>query len=150
MHDMCRLTRMSTLRDWIPSASDFATRLVLVRHQMGWNLKEAALACGVKAQSWREWELENRKPRDYEGVCRQISESSGCSLVWLMTGVNQGPPPDGGGRESHLGESNPRPIHYEATAEASSGSLSPAPVLPFRPRQAPSPLDQPSREPIPA
>ena len=64
MHDLCTLTRMSTLRDWIPSTSDFAARLVLVRHQMGWNLKEAALACGVKAQSWREWELESRNAAD--------------------------------------------------------------------------------------
>lgn len=109
---------MSTLRDWIPSTSDFAARLVLVRHQMGWNLKEAALACGVKAQSWREWELENRKPRDYEGVCRQISDRSGCNFVWLMTGVGQSTPPDDGGTRSDQNKSvgyirpkvTPRPL----------------------------------------
>ena len=97
MHDKCRLVLMTTLRDWVPSADDFATRLVLIRHEMGWNLKEAALACGVKAQSWREWELENRKPRDYEGVCRSIADRSGCNLVWLMTGVTPPTPPDDGG-----------------------------------------------------
>jgi transcriptional regulator with XRE-family HTH domain len=89
---------MSTVTDWVPSTRDFAARLVLVRHQMGWNLKEAALACGVKAQSWREWELENRKPRDYEGVCKLIAHRSGCSLIWLMTGIDNSPGGgDGGG-----------------------------------------------------
>lgn len=102
---------MSEQVDWIPGADDFASRLVLIRHEMRWNLKEAALACGVRAQSWREWELQNRKPRDYEDVCRQIAGRSGCNLVWLMTGYAP-PGPDGGNR-SRLGESNPRPIHYE-------------------------------------
>lgn len=92
---------MTTQVDWIPAADDFATRLVLIRHEMGWNLKEAALACGIRAQSWREWELEHRKPRDYEKVCQQISKRSGCNLVWLMTGYTP-PPPNGGGGGSLL------------------------------------------------
>ena len=78
--------QMTVQLDWIPSTDDFAARLVLIRHEMGWNLKEAALACGIRAQSWREWELEHRKPRDYERVCHQIAEHSGCNRVWLMTG----------------------------------------------------------------
>ena len=82
---------MSVQLDWIPRIEDFATRLVLVRHEMGWNLKEAALACDIKAQSWREWELEQRKPRDYEKICRKIAGRSGCNFVWLMTGYT---PPD--------------------------------------------------------
>jgi transcriptional regulator with XRE-family HTH domain len=99
---------MSTLSDWVPSTDDFASRLVLVRHQMGWNLKEAALACGVKAQSWREWELENRKPRDYEGICRQIATRSGCNLIWLMTGISSPRPPDDGGPGAD------KPVGYRA------------------------------------
>ncbi len=71
---------------WVPDVASFGTRLVLVRHQMGWNAKEAALACGISAQSWREWELFSRKPRDYEGVCRQIAARTQCDLIWLMTG----------------------------------------------------------------
>ena len=101
---------MTTLRDWIPSTSDFAARLVLVRHEMGWNLKEAALACGAKPQSWREWELESRKPRDYEKVCRQIAERSGCNLVWLMTGITPPTgPEDGGGLLLPRMDSNHQP-----------------------------------------
>jgi len=95
MHVLAHTPKMTVQLDWIPSIDDFAARLVLIRHKMGWNLKEAALACGIRAQSWREWELEHRKPRDYENVCRQISEHSGCNLVWLMTGYT--PPTPGGG-----------------------------------------------------
>jgi hypothetical protein len=86
---------MSVQLDWIPRIEDFATRLVLIRHEMGWNLKEAALACDIRAQSWREWELEHRKPRDYEQICRKISERSGCNFVWLMTGYRPTPPQGG-------------------------------------------------------
>lgn len=92
---------MTAHLDWIPRADDFATRLVLIRHEMGWNLKEAALACGIRAQSWREWELEHRKPRDYELVCGQIAARSGCNKVWLMTGYA----PPGVGRPNPIDKS---------------------------------------------
>ena len=89
---------MSTEIDWVPTAAEFATRLALVRHRMGWNAKEAALACGVSAQSWREWELQGRRPRDYENVCKQIAARTGVDLVWLMTGIDRrGPNGPGGG-----------------------------------------------------
>lgn len=88
---------MTVQLDWIPSVDDFAARLVLIRHEMGWNLKEAAIACSIHAQSWREWELEHRKPRDYEEVCKKISSRSGCDYVWLMTG--RGAPTPRGGNE---------------------------------------------------
>jgi hypothetical protein len=78
---------MSTpVAHWVPDVEDFSARLVLIRHEMKWNLKEAALACGVRAQSWRDWELAGRRPRDYEGVCKQIAERTGCNLIWLMAG----------------------------------------------------------------
>jgi len=82
---------MTTNHDfWVPAIESFGVRLVLVRHQMGWNAKEAALACGIAAQSWREWEQSGRRPRDYEGVCRQIAERTRCDLIWLMTGTPSG------------------------------------------------------------
>jgi len=71
---------------WVPDTDNFSVRLVLVRHAMGWNAKEAALACGISPQSWREWELSGRRPRDYEGVCKQIAVRTGCNLIWLMAG----------------------------------------------------------------
>jgi len=91
MHDKCTLRSMTTNPDfWVPAIESFGVRLVLVRHQMGWNAKEAALACGIAAQSWREWEQSGRRPRDYEGVCRQIAERTKCDLIWLMTGTPSG------------------------------------------------------------
>ncbi len=47
---------------WVPDTSTFGARLALVRQRMGWNLKEAALACQLPQGSWREWELKRRKP----------------------------------------------------------------------------------------
>lgn len=78
---------MTTSMDrWVPDLDNFGVRLVLVRHTMGWNAKEAALACGIKPQSWREWELSGRRPRNYEGVCKQIADRTECDLIWLMAG----------------------------------------------------------------
>lgn len=74
------------LPDWVPDPDHFSVRLVLLRHQMGWNAKEAALACGISPQSWREWEHSGRRPRDYEGICKQIAVRTQCNLIWLMTG----------------------------------------------------------------
>jgi hypothetical protein len=71
---------------WVPATESFGVRLVLVRHQMSWNAKEAALACGIAAQNWREWEQSGRRPRDYEGICKQIADRTKCDLMWLMTG----------------------------------------------------------------
>ena len=42
---------------------------------------------------------------------RLIAMRTGFPLEWLETGV--APAGDDGGQESRLGESNPRPIHYE-------------------------------------
>lgn len=88
MHNLCIVFYMSTpMNHWVPAVDSFGVRLVLVRHEMGWNVKEAALACGIKPQSWRDWELSGRLPRDYEGVCKQIAARTKCDLIWLMTGT---------------------------------------------------------------
>lgn len=71
---------------WVPDTDNFGCRLVLVRHEMGWNMKEAAISCGINPQSWREWELSGRRPHNYEGVCKQIAVRTGCNLMWLMIG----------------------------------------------------------------
>jgi transcriptional regulator with XRE-family HTH domain len=71
---------------WVPDTSNFGVRLVLVRHEMGWNAKEAALACGISPQSWREWEMSGRRPRDYEGICKRIAARTQCNLIWLLAG----------------------------------------------------------------
>ena len=49
---------------WVPDTSTFGARLALVRQRMGWNLKEAALACQLPQGSWREWELKGRDAKN--------------------------------------------------------------------------------------
>lgn len=78
----------------MPDDSTFGARLALVRQRMGWNVKEASLACGVPQASWREWEFSARRPRELQDVCEQIAKRTGCDDIWLMTGRNQ--PRDGG------------------------------------------------------
>lgn len=74
---------------WIPSDDTFAARLAMIRHQMGWNLKEAALACGFPPGSWREWELRGRDPRGLAGIAERIAQRTGADEYWLMTGKLQ-------------------------------------------------------------
>lgn len=54
-------TQMDEL-GWVPTFDEFGARLAAVRNKMGWNAKEAALACGIAQGSWREWEVRNRLP----------------------------------------------------------------------------------------
>ncbi len=78
---------------WVGDDSTLGARLAMVRHRMGWNVKEAALACGLPVQSWRGWE-KGMRPRDYVDVCTRVSATSGAALDWLLTGSGVSP---GGG-----------------------------------------------------
>lgn len=79
----------------MPLGDSFAARLAMIRHEMGWNLKEAALACGFPPGSWREWELRGRDPRGLVEIAERIAERTGVDHYWLMTGrVSPGTPPD--------------------------------------------------------
>lgn len=79
--------------NWKVDASDFGARLALIRWQMGWNMKEAAIACGVPAQTWRVWELGIFTPRDIVAMAKQISERTRCDYLWLLVG-DQGDQPE--------------------------------------------------------
>ncbi|GAS94369.1 Gp34 [Mycolicibacterium canariasense] len=97
MRELCDIRRMTTdasVERWVPDASTFGARLALVRQRMGWNIKEAAIACALPAGSWREWELSGRRPRDLDEVCLKIADRTGCNDYWLMTGRTS---PNGGG-----------------------------------------------------
>jgi transcriptional regulator with XRE-family HTH domain len=81
---------------WIPSTKTFGARLALVRWRMGWNLSEAAEACGLPEANWREWELNGRTPRNISEVALTISERAlGVDDYWLSTGRTTGVYPDG-------------------------------------------------------
>lgn len=78
------VTTEATSRGWRPDDSSFGARLALVRQRMGWgNVKEAALACGLPVESWRNWERDGREPRSYIAVCQKISERTGADMAWL-------------------------------------------------------------------
>src|SRR6185295_7276297 len=70
---------------WIPDDDSFGARLALVRWRMAWNMKEAALACGVPAASWRLWE-QSAMPRNFIDIARRISDRTGCDYGWLVGG----------------------------------------------------------------
>ena len=58
---------------------------------MGWgNVAEAAKACGLPVDSWRNWERDNRAPRRITVIAKQISTASGCDYLWLLLGSDQG------------------------------------------------------------
>jgi hypothetical protein len=68
---------------WVPTLT-FAAKLALIRHKMGWNIKQAAIACGLPPQSWRGWELQGRLPHDIRATARRISMRTQCDYDWLL------------------------------------------------------------------
>lgn len=77
---------------WIPSTKTLGARLALVRWRMGWNLSEAAEACGISESNWRSWEVDGRNPRDLNAMAQSIAERSGVRKYWLIDG--EGDPSD--------------------------------------------------------
>ena len=69
--------------NWTPPLT-FAAKLALIRHSKGWNLKQAALACGFPPQSWRGWEIQGRLPHDIRAVARRIEMRTGLAKGWLL------------------------------------------------------------------
>lgn len=100
---------MSTATDWVPDTSTFGARLALIRWKMGWNIREAERECGISQNNWSGWE-QGKAPRKIVEVVSSIHWATGVSRDWLMFGVGN---PNGPEDESHLGESNSRPIHYK-------------------------------------
>lgn len=74
---------------WVPELT-FGARLALVRQRMGWNVKEAARACGLPAQSWRGWEAHGHAPRNFITIAMQIASTTGVDLDWLVYGPDKG------------------------------------------------------------
>lgn len=115
---------------WVPELT-FGARLALVRHRMGWNVKEAAAACGLPAQSWRGWEIAGHLPRRYVEIAKTISTQTGVDYYWLVFG------PEGGGGETT------RQYFQDARLLAAVGEPHPSirrPVKRTRPRAHSRPL----------
>lgn len=75
---------------WVPDDLTFGARLALIRQRMGWNVKEAALACGLPAQSWRGWEIGGREPHRRTTIAMTIAAKTGCDFLWLVHGPDRG------------------------------------------------------------
>ena len=81
---MAQVMTPDTDEPWVPKDT-FGARLALVRQRMGWNIKQAALACGQKPQNWSNWE-DGGSCRRIEEVARDIADAARCDYVWLMAG----------------------------------------------------------------
>lgn len=103
--------------NWVPTTDTFGMRLAMIRHMKGWNQKEAALACGLPAASWRGWELHDRLPRDVVQVCQRIADITGVDWQWLLAGKASAD-------ASPLGGSNSRPLAYNLIPVACENSTS--------------------------
>lgn len=76
---------------WIADASTFGARLALIRQRMGWgNVKEAAVACGLPVESWRNWERDGMEPRRLITIAMTIATRTGCDYLWLVHGPERG------------------------------------------------------------
>lgn len=73
---------------WIP-ADTFGLRLSAVRQVMGWNITQAAQACGLSAQSWWNWER-GGSCRDVLAVVTAIAKATGVDRNWLAWGPDDG------------------------------------------------------------
>ena len=114
MHYLCNSFHMSTQmhESFVPRTNSFGARLALIRWQMGWNMKEAALACGFSQQSWRGWELQGHDPRGFAEVAERIAKRTGIDEYWILTGKELSTGPGGPGETSPKLEqvSKPRPL----------------------------------------
>lgn len=72
--------------NWKPDTTAFGARLALIRWQLNFNQKEAAIACGLPPASWRSWETDGTLPRDLVAVTTVIAERTGVDRLWLMLG----------------------------------------------------------------
>jgi transcriptional regulator with XRE-family HTH domain len=85
MHRMTDLK--SRAQGWVPDVSTFGARLALVRQRMGWtNIKEAADACAIPPQTWRQWESDKFVPRQLVNACMKIAGVTGVDYRWLALG----------------------------------------------------------------
>jgi transcriptional regulator with XRE-family HTH domain len=63
----------------------WASRLVLLRLDMGLSQKEIAELCGIKRPTWATWE-NGAIPRNQAEVARKITQATGYDRDWLLFG----------------------------------------------------------------
>lgn len=87
-------------------ADTFATRLILLRHELGVTVDEISARCGIASATWSTWEHGTR-PRDLVEVVTRIADGTGYDRDWLMWGFplrRNWDVLDGGGEGPALGQ----------------------------------------------
>ena len=69
---------------WIP-VDDLATRLLVLRHQLGLSQREASERCGIPYGSWQSME-DGRQARGLDLKVARIADALGVDRTWLMWG----------------------------------------------------------------
>lgn len=103
-------------RTWVP-VDTFGARLALIRQAMGWNVTEAATACGVPPTSWKNWER-GRQPHRMIHAAQAIADRTGCDRDWLVFGgplESELPPPSSAGIGA---DRTGRSTHFHVTRPA--------------------------------
>lgn len=88
------MTDMSAQPHWVPTDT-FGGRLILLRHQLGLTIEEAAERTGQKPATWSTWER-GSMPRSMAAIVAAISLATGVSREWLMWGGPLSDPGSGG------------------------------------------------------
>lgn len=96
-------------RGFIPALT-LAQRLTVARETTGMNQGDFGDAIGVSKSTIQRYEA-GRVDSPKKTLLMAYALATGVDYTWIATGTgDSGPDGDGGSR---LGESNPRPIHYE-------------------------------------
>lgn len=98
----------------IPSWT-FGERARKVRRDAGMTQTAMSELLGVSQATYSAWETSRNVPANIADVAVKLEKATGVAREWFLGWADESPRPDGpgGGVESHLRESNPRPIHYE-------------------------------------
>lgn len=101
---------------------DVHDRLSKARRDAGIKQERMAELLGCSRRTIVRWETKGPVPRS---VILGYHVATMTSLEWLENGTPEDPTP--GGTESHLWESNPRPIHYKSGKRHPFGVIIPLP-----------------------
>ena len=75
--------------DWSENAATFGDRLAAAREAQGLSQAELARKLGLRLQTIRNWEEDRAEPR--ANRLQMLAGFLNVSMVWLMTGVGEGP-----------------------------------------------------------
>lgn len=71
----------------------FASRLVLLRHDLNLTQQQIADLTGVGRAAWNTWE-NGSIPRNQADIARKIADATGYDLRWLLYGSDRPSPDD--------------------------------------------------------